>query len=848
MSTIKKFKGGIPPTLRNGEWATNGNYAYLGMPFDEYKVFQGIFDLSESQSVSGFDFEPEQKGFIIKKDTPFSQIVDLINSLPKALKYNDDDATSINLLFEDSPYMDDTGARIAFRDFAYTINLKPLAADNNVLFNIDNAFLINNSNVNFELINFQYPASKGALELFNSSATLTECGFEAKQDVTAGDIVFKDLGLNRIVVVKPSFKMEANNAGSIFDVIESGTTANLVNPQLSDAAYAPRTAAGLLKGGIIIIGNANNIKPAGEDALQTSPTSNEHGGIEIRTTFADSISGSVTGISYNDLADKPDLAYKADLVDGQIPSAQLPSYVDDVLEFATLTDFPESGETGKIYLDKEKNKTYRWSGSEYIFVGNALELGESETTAHRGDHGKAAYEHSQADHAPSDATKGADWQVNVSNKPTTISEEQATAIEANTAKRTYPQTDEDKLSGIDENATVGADWQANVSNKPTTISEDQATAIEANTAKRSYPQTDEDKLSGIEENATAGADWDTNLQNKPVTISPEQAAAIESNSQKNSYPQADQDKLSGIEENATVGADWQENVSNKPTTISEEQAAAIESNTAKRSYPQTDEDKLSGIEENATAGADWNSNLSNKPTTISEDQATAIEANTAKRTYPQTDENKLSGIEENATVGADWQANVSNKPTTISEDQATAIEANTAKRTYPETDENKLSSIEENATAGADWETNLQNKPLTISPEQAAAIESNSQKNSYPQIDKDKLSGIEENATVGADWNENVSNKPTTISEDQATAIEANTAKRSYPETDENKLSGIEENATAGADWDSNLTNIPEVLVAFIQALESDGVTHFEIIEDGTVLRLGKKNNSKDED
>ncbi len=142
------------------------------MPFGEFKVFQGIFDLSESQSVSGFEFEPEQKGFIIKKETPFSQIVELINSLPKALKYNDDDATSIDLLFEDSPYMDDTGARITFRDFSYTINLKPLSSDSNVVFNIDNAFLINNSNVNFKNIKFQYPASKGALELFNSSTTI----------------------------------------------------------------------------------------------------------------------------------------------------------------------------------------------------------------------------------------------------------------------------------------------------------------------------------------------------------------------------------------------------------------------------------------------------------------------------------------------------------------------------------------------------------------------------------------------------------------------------------------------------------------------------------------------------
>ncbi len=613
MVTIKKFKGSKPPALRNGEWATNGNYAYLGMPFGEYKVFQGIFDLSETQSVSSFEFDPDKKGFIIEKDTPFSKIVALINSLPKALKYNDDDATSIDLLFESSPYMDDTGARVTFRDFSYTINLKPLTSESEVVFDIDDALLINNSNVNFESIKFQYMASKGALELFNSSTTVRSCSFEAKEDVTAGDIVFKDLGLNRIVVIEPSFKMEANDVGSIFNVIESGTTANLVNPTLSDPDYAPRTAAGLLKGGIIIIGNANNIKPAGEEALRTSPTSNEHGGIEIRTTFADSISGSITGISYNDLVDKPDLALKADLVGGQIPSEQLPSYVDDVLEFPTLADFPANGETGKIYLEKEHNQAYRWSGSAYIYTGNPLKLGETENDAHRGDHGKIAYDHSQTEHAPADATNGANWETNVANKPTTISEEQATAIEANTAKRSYPEADETKLEGIEENATVGADWETNVQNKPTTISEEQATAIEANTAKRSYPEADETKLGGIEENATVGADWETNVANKPTTISEEQATAIEANIAKRSYPEADETKLGGIEENATAGADWETNVANKPTTISEEQATAIETNTAKRTYPEADETKLEGIEEGATVGADWDTNLQNIP-------------------------------------------------------------------------------------------------------------------------------------------------------------------------------------------------------------------------------------------
>jgi len=53
---------------------------------------------------------------------------------------------------------------------------------------------------------------------------------------------------------------------------------------------------------------------------------------------------------------------------GLVPAAQLPSYVDDVLEFTNLASFPATGETGKIYVAKDTNKTYRWSGSAYIYI------------------------------------------------------------------------------------------------------------------------------------------------------------------------------------------------------------------------------------------------------------------------------------------------------------------------------------------------------------------------------------------------------------------------------------------------------------------------------------------------
>jgi hypothetical protein len=51
---------------------------------------------------------------------------------------------------------------------------------------------------------------------------------------------------------------------------------------------------------------------------------------------------------------------------GKVPATQLPSYVDDVLEYINIEGFPVSGETGKIYIALDTNKTYRWSGSVYV--------------------------------------------------------------------------------------------------------------------------------------------------------------------------------------------------------------------------------------------------------------------------------------------------------------------------------------------------------------------------------------------------------------------------------------------------------------------------------------------------
>jgi hypothetical protein len=106
------------------------------------------------------------------------------------------------------------------------------------------------------------------------------------------------------------------------------------------------------------------------------------------------------------------LSTKADLINGVIPATQLPAFVDDVLNGKLIneTTFQDENEdiydpeSGKIYIDVETNKTYRWSGIKYIVISDSLALGETESTAGRGDYTKAAHDHSLSHGNPHNAT------------------------------------------------------------------------------------------------------------------------------------------------------------------------------------------------------------------------------------------------------------------------------------------------------------------------------------------------------------------------------------------------------------------------------------------------------------
>lgn len=133
--------------------------------------------------------------------------------------------------------------------------------------------------------------------------------------------------------------------------------------------------------------------------------------------------------------------------DGKIASQYLPSYVDDTIEGTVsddLTSFtprnetePCIPETGKIYVDIVKNKSYRWSGSLYVGLDEGVALGETEGTAYRGDRGAVAYTHSQSAHARADATKVAasttNGNVNINGAETKVYEHPTSTVTPSTA-------------------------------------------------------------------------------------------------------------------------------------------------------------------------------------------------------------------------------------------------------------------------------------------------------------------------------------------------------------------------------------------------------------------------------
>ena len=210
-------------------------------------------------------------------------------------------------------------------------------------------------------------------------------------------------GLSRLGNVVASKVTATEFVGNLTGNADTATNATKVNnhtvdsdvpsdAKFTDTTYTPASATPLMDGTATVGTSAkyareDHVHPTDTSRVPTSRKVNGHAlSADISITASDvsaipsSQKGAASGVAELDSS-------------GKVPSSQLPSFVDDVLEYASKSAFPSTGESGKIYVDTSTNLTYRWSGSAYVEISQSLALGETSSTAYRGDYGAAAYAH-----------------------------------------------------------------------------------------------------------------------------------------------------------------------------------------------------------------------------------------------------------------------------------------------------------------------------------------------------------------------------------------------------------------------------------------------------------------------
>ena len=146
--------------------------------------------------------------------------------------------------------------------------------------------------------------------------------------------------------------------------------ATAVNPSTSDLAIIGDPVTGVSKKITwlqvsTLIGTAANLQQVTDNGATTTNAINI-GGLTITglsTGVLKSDSGVISSVPFGAANGVATLAG-----DGKVPSSQLPSYVDDVVEVANYAALPVTGETGKLYITLDNNKVYRWGGSVYVEV------------------------------------------------------------------------------------------------------------------------------------------------------------------------------------------------------------------------------------------------------------------------------------------------------------------------------------------------------------------------------------------------------------------------------------------------------------------------------------------------
>ena len=149
---------------------------------------------------------------------------------------------------------------------------------------------------------------------------------------------------------------------------------------------------------------------------------------------------------------------------GKVPANQLPSFVDDVLEYSTQANFPTTGESGKLYVALDTGRVYRWSGSSYIEVAasevlsvNGLTGNVTLDTGDINENGNLYFTEARARGAIS-----VSGDLSYSNGVISFNETYSTAAEIKTAYESnantnaFTDSEKSKLAGIEAGAEANA--------------------------------------------------------------------------------------------------------------------------------------------------------------------------------------------------------------------------------------------------------------------------------------------------------------------------------------------------------------------------------------------------------
>lgn len=239
------------------------------------------------------------------------------------------------------------------------------------------------------LNNYTLPTASSTLGGVKTTSTVTSNTGYTASPIIDGVVYYKDTNTTYGNASTTTNGLMTKEMVTKLNGIETGAQVNTVTGVKGSSESTYRTGQINITKTNIGLGNVENKTSA---TIRGELTSSNVTTALGYTPLNSNVKGSANGVAELD-------------ENGLVVASQLPSYVDDVIEgylsggkfykeAAHTTEI--TGEAGKIYVDLSNNKTYRWSGTAFAEISASLALGETSSTAYRGDRGKVAYDHANA--------------------------------------------------------------------------------------------------------------------------------------------------------------------------------------------------------------------------------------------------------------------------------------------------------------------------------------------------------------------------------------------------------------------------------------------------------------------